>query len=350
VSDLADGEAFVQADWRSEDVARVQVRRKETFDAGATPGLDDTTRPELKSIGEGLVDELEEISTREDQRRDRIDELEAELEERDARIDELEAELENQEDIASAAQQMASALQQGGSGGESEGVPEDFEAQLEAKNETIRDLESSLTDVREDRDQLQARVDDLAAEVERLQGIEERVEQAERIEETLAQVREVVGADAPDHSTGAADSDIADLESKLEARDERIRELEARLEDADGGVAVPTDYEDFVREDIVQTTIEEAKEKTSASPRYVKGVVATILEAGGPVNYETVAEMLGVKTTSDVSKAASTLEALGVVERVQQSPAEVDFDLDGVAEIKEQARRREQAESVMEGL
>ncbi|NUB93849.1 hypothetical protein HT576_23025 [Haloterrigena sp. SYSU A121-1] len=37
VGDLADGEAVLQADWGEVDVERVQVRRKEIFDAGATP-------------------------------------------------------------------------------------------------------------------------------------------------------------------------------------------------------------------------------------------------------------------------------------------------------------------------
>jgi len=100
----------------------------------------------------------------------------------------------------------------------------------------------------------------------------------------------------------------------------------------------------------VKEAIEEAKEKTTASPRYVKGVVAAIIQEGGPVDYETIAERLGVSTTSDVSKAASTLEMLGVLERVQQSPAKVDFDLDGIADIKEAQQRREQAEAVMDEL
>jgi len=68
VDDLGDGEAFVQADWHEADVERVQFRRKHTFDAGAAPGLDDVERPELKSIGEDLAEELEEISAEQDRR------------------------------------------------------------------------------------------------------------------------------------------------------------------------------------------------------------------------------------------------------------------------------------------
>ena len=347
VSDLADGEAFVQADWYEADVEQVQVRRKETFDAGATPGLDDTTRPELKSIGEGLVDELEEISTREEQRQDRVQELEATIEEREARIDELEQELENQEDIASAAQQMANALQGANGSSDAAGMPEDFDAKLEAKNDRIHELEETLDDVRGERDQLQSQVEDLEAEVERLQGIEERITQAERIEDTLAEARDVLGVDV-EHSA-PVEGDTAELREELRERDERIEELEQRLANA-GEVTVPSDYHEFVKDDVVQDVIDEAKAESSASPRYVKGVVAAVLEEGGPVDYQTVADSLGVSDSSNVSKAASTLQAMGVLERVQQSPAKVDFDLEGVEEIKAQQRRREQTESVMEDL
>ncbi len=48
VEDLDDGEAFLMTDW-SEHSARA-VPQKETFDAGATPGLDDFERPDLKSV------------------------------------------------------------------------------------------------------------------------------------------------------------------------------------------------------------------------------------------------------------------------------------------------------------
>jgi len=49
VEDLGDGEAFLMTDW-DESIRRIQFHRKQTFDAGATPGLDDFERPELKSV------------------------------------------------------------------------------------------------------------------------------------------------------------------------------------------------------------------------------------------------------------------------------------------------------------
>jgi len=52
VEDLDDGEAFLMTDW-DESIRRIQFHRKHTFDAGATPGLDDFERPELKSASCG---------------------------------------------------------------------------------------------------------------------------------------------------------------------------------------------------------------------------------------------------------------------------------------------------------
>ncbi|WP_293028012.1 ATP-binding protein, partial [Natronococcus sp.] len=95
VSDLDDGQAFVQTDWTESDVRKVQFRRKRTFDAGATPGLEEFERPDLKSVSDTLVGDLQEISEREQREADRIDELEAELEKRDQRIATLESELES---------------------------------------------------------------------------------------------------------------------------------------------------------------------------------------------------------------------------------------------------------------
>jgi len=347
IEGLADGEAFVQADWSDADVERVQFRRKETFDAGATPGLDDVERPDLKAIDADLVDELESISEQHDRRQDRIAELEARLEDKDERITELEADLEDARDLQRLGEAFIDAAEdRGSSGGE---VDREL---LEEKNATIADLRERVDELEAEAEAVREERDDLQAEVERLQGAAARVERAEEIETMLEEVRDVVGVEVGDSAGG----DDAELRGRLQDAHERIDDLEAeneRLREAaeqGGGVTVPTDYQDFVDEDVVQAAIEEAKEKSNAPPRYVKGVIAAIIQEGGPVDYDTVADRLGVQSTSHVSKAASTLQALGVLERVQQSPARVDFDLDGVAAIKEAQQRREQAEAVMDSL
>ncbi|MEF8831636.1 MAG: DUF87 domain-containing protein, partial [Halobacteriales archaeon] len=109
VEDLNDGEGFLMTDW-GEDVRKVQFYRKETFDAGATPGLEDFERPDLKSVSDDLVDELQEISQQEAKQDAEIGRLRNELEERERRIAELEEELAEARDLSRMAEQFARAM------------------------------------------------------------------------------------------------------------------------------------------------------------------------------------------------------------------------------------------------
>jgi hypothetical protein len=109
VENLDDGEAFMMNDW-SESVQRVQFHRKQTFDAGATPGLDDVDRPDLKSVSSDLVSELSEISEEKKRTEDRIEELREELDRKNSRIGELETELQDARDLSRMADQFVSAL------------------------------------------------------------------------------------------------------------------------------------------------------------------------------------------------------------------------------------------------
>ena len=109
VEDLADGEGFLVTDW-SETVRRVQFHRKETFDAGATPGLDDFERPELKSVSDDLVSELQQISETEARREDEIESLREQLRQREQRIRDLEEELAEARDLSHMADKFAEAM------------------------------------------------------------------------------------------------------------------------------------------------------------------------------------------------------------------------------------------------
>jgi hypothetical protein len=109
VEELDDGEAFLVTDWSGE-TRRVQFHRKQTFDAGATPGLDDFERPDLKSVSADLVGELESITDEQRRREDRIEELERELREKERRIEILERDLEEARDLSQMADRFAEAL------------------------------------------------------------------------------------------------------------------------------------------------------------------------------------------------------------------------------------------------
>jgi len=111
VEDLGDGEAFLMTDW-SESVRRVQFHRKRTFDAGATPGLDDFERPELKSISDDLVSDLRDISDEQERRESELADLRQELDKKEQRIRDLEAELEEARDLSRMADRFAQAMLQ----------------------------------------------------------------------------------------------------------------------------------------------------------------------------------------------------------------------------------------------
>jgi hypothetical protein len=109
IEGLDDGEAFLVADW-SGSLRRVQFHEKRTFDAGATPGLEDFERPELKSIDGDLVSELEAISEEQARRESELADLRQKLDEKEAKIRELERELEEARDLSRMADQFAQAM------------------------------------------------------------------------------------------------------------------------------------------------------------------------------------------------------------------------------------------------
>ena len=111
IEDMGNGEGFLMTDW-SESLRRVQFHRKETFDAGATPGLDDFERPELKSVSGDLVSDLREISDEKAQRESTIADLRQELDKKDATIRQLRQELEEAQDMSNMADKFAQAMLQ----------------------------------------------------------------------------------------------------------------------------------------------------------------------------------------------------------------------------------------------
>ncbi|MFC6725480.1 helicase HerA domain-containing protein, partial [Halobium palmae] len=109
IEDMGNGEAFLMTDW-AESIRRVQFHRKETFDAGATPGLDDFERPELKSVSGDLVSELSDISDEKARRESEVADLRQELDKKRAKIDQLERELAEAKDLKRMADKFSQAL------------------------------------------------------------------------------------------------------------------------------------------------------------------------------------------------------------------------------------------------
>ncbi|AFK19076.1 DUF87 domain-containing protein [Haloferax mediterranei ATCC 33500] len=109
IEDMGNGEGFLVTDW-SESIRRVQFHKKQTFDAGATPGLDDFERPDLKSVDGDLVSDLKEISDEKARQESRIADLRQELDKKEAKIRQLERELEEAQDLSRMADQFAQAM------------------------------------------------------------------------------------------------------------------------------------------------------------------------------------------------------------------------------------------------
>ncbi|MEZ3143258.1 helicase HerA domain-containing protein [Halobaculum sp. MBLA0143] len=123
IEEVDDGEAFLMTDW-AESIRRVQFHRKQTFDAGATPGLDDFERPDLKDVSGDLVSELQGITDEQERRESELADLRQELDEKRQQITQLERELEEARDMSDMADTFAQALLQktgasyrGGDGG-----------------------------------------------------------------------------------------------------------------------------------------------------------------------------------------------------------------------------------------
>ncbi|ELY54721.1 hypothetical protein C491_19014 [Natronococcus amylolyticus DSM 10524] len=283
VSELDDGQAFVQTDWTETDVRKVQFRRKRTFDAGATPGLEEFERPDLKSVSDTLVGDLQEISERERREADRVNELEAELEKRDQRIATLEDELESARDISTAAQQLADAVA---------GV-ETTQSQLPGNDEERRRLHEEVVD-------LEAELEDREARIERLgEKLADRTDERDRLREEVKQLRERV-AELEGPETG---HEI----SYTEFGDETSEESTASRDPGD------VDIEALFDEERVADRLERACDRSLCSLEAGEEILETLVREG-PLETEQLATRVD-RSTIAVQSLVSELRTRSVLER-----------------------------------
>ena len=284
VSELNDGQSFVQTDWNEVDVRKVQFRRKRTFDAGATPGLDDFERPELKSVSDALVGDLQEISERKDREENRIIELENELEKKDKRIETLEGELENARDISSAARQMADALSN----------PETIQTQLpEADGEELRRLHQEIVELERECEVLE---DDLDEREAALAAVEE---DAERFEALLESRTETI--------------------DRLRMENERLRRRVSELErELDGETAEPADEAEL------------AGDTVSDHPEPIVHADGDAVEFGYVSEEGTLAEIV---VANERCEFVDLLETIGIADRVEAASNRSQCSLETAARV-----------------
>ncbi len=201
VSELGDGQGFVQTDWTNVEVQKVQFRRKRTFDAGATPGLDDFERPELKSVSEALVGDLQNISERKEQEESRILELENELEKK----------RETHRDLRGRPRVRTRYFERRKADADALTKPELFQTQLPTGDDGERRLHDEILALEDERDDLEETLETRDQRIETLEGdLESRAETIRRLREVNQSLREQLQELASRAAANELDADAAE--------------------------------------------------------------------------------------------------------------------------------------------
>lgn len=228
VKELDTGQAVLEADFLEKSRQVVNFLRKETFDAGATPDLEDFERPELKSVSGELVDELQEISQQKKKEQNRIEQLENQLEQKEEQIEELEEELDRAQDMSDMAQQFTQAMASGGS----PEVQEKVDEIREEKNSRIRELEKENKNYQERIEELEQKVSDLKEYEEVAEKVQDWEEKRDVVREALLRLKDELDIDV--------DGNIEKYQKRIKKQEQKISELKKKVEN--GSVRNDSDF------------------------------------------------------------------------------------------------------------
>lgn len=262
IVDLANGEAFVDAEW-ADETRRVQWRRKRTFDAGATPGLDDTEQPELRSIDAGVIEDLRTAGDAARTQADRIEALEAQLAERNEQINTPEAEVERLDERNAWEEAMADRMLEGLAGNVDIEIGGDGSIRAEVLEiiEERQDLDERNEHLRDDLETARARVETLEREREQREAhintLEQRIKREGDLHDLRDDLRELMCDRYPDVFDVESDERVDQLRTELQEARERVADLETRRPEA-------VDFEaDLLSDDVVRTHIDTVAEECS---------------------------------------------------------------------------------------
>ena len=331
VPSLNAGQAFVQTDWTDVDVRRVQFQRKRTFDAGATPGLDDFERPELKSVSDALVDDLQGITELQNQEQNRVEELTRKLQNRDERIASLENELDSARDISAAARKMANAFAHGDVGE----APASFEEELQEKNDEILRLQNEVFELRSKLDRAEERLAELDPDESVAAGAADAPddESPRPDAEQSAAEPSATTADSPDDrdpnegdavTTADASDDASDdeagvdpvaaFQAELRRRGERLRRAERRASEADDADQPdPDELLALVAAEPVAVRVAAARRDSQCNETHTRNVVE-VLAREGPLTVHDVEPRVDVSVEA-IHSLLSPLRARELVLR-----------------------------------
>ncbi|WP_435320418.1 ATP-binding protein [Haloarchaeobius sp. TZWSO28] len=333
VTDLNAGQAFMMSDWAEADIRTIQFRRKRTFDAGATPGLDDFERPELKSVSDALVEDLSDITEEKAERENRIIELENELEKKEQKINTLEKELDRARDISSAAKQMADAIA-GNTGIEAPGEQTTLD---DATQDDKPDEEKTNAEIEAERNTLRKRVRELESELERL----------EARNETLREENKELHEDGEEADIVQDQRDrIAFLEMALEQLQRRFSQPSNTSEDTEP--EDEPDLVDLVKTDPVEGRVEDAIHEAECNATYTWDTIAVLGEKA-PMTVTQI-EPLVETDGQRIQSALTELRKRDVVRRDEKGRYELDRrsmerliadrrEQERMAAVKEQTRQ-----------
>ncbi|ELY39106.1 hypothetical protein C496_14652 [Natronorubrum tibetense GA33] len=329
VSELNDGQGFVQTDWMDVDVRKVQFRRKRTFDAGATPGLDDFERPELKSVSDALVGDLQDISERKDREESRILELENELEKKEKRIETLEDELESARDVSNAAKQMADALTRKETLQTKLGGSDDEE--LRRLHDEIVDLEAERDDLADERDELTVELDERSERIETLEEqLGARTETVDRLREENERLRDRVQAleaanTAESEATGGSNADSTSETEILQAGGDDVEfgftsvdwpsETEVNADESEEITTAtePKPPESVFEGEWIDDRLQRAADQSQCTVPTARRALV-VLARDGPLESATIADAVS-RSTVAVQGLCSELLTEGVLDR-----------------------------------
>lgn len=382
IDTLGDGEAFMSIDPDvienttdlSNDILRVQFDRKQTYDAGEAPGLGNETRPELQSVDQGLVDELQSISDRERERQDEIQRLRSKLESRNGQIEELEEELADTKDIRGIMDDMIGSIanqhdpENGGSPVE-DGQP--VEVTVEGTEIEVPEvLQTEVMEIRQDRREAEKEAEALqdATEHHRLAAehlstsLKNRplTEEMESLRQFVAEFGElttrhddIVSEYADVSMTGDTDSRVNRLRERATAAEEQVEELEDKLDTArsvtgreDSGSSLSSfgdsDVMDLLNHESIRMAIDTAAEKGSPAEEHYNAVLS-VLVSGGEGQYRSASAVATPLEVSDatVREVLKGLHTANVVTRESQGRGHAyALDLDLLQQRIEVAERQ----------
>jgi predicted transcriptional regulator len=334
VSNLETGEAILQADFIENSPRKVHVYEKKTFDAGATPDLEEFERPELKSVSSDLVGELEEISEKKKEEQDRIAQLEQKLEKKEEEIAEKEEEIEKLRQSNETVDKLADRLAQVASGGE-EGS-EALDEIREEKNDRIRELESKKQELESELQEVRSDKQDLKQRVEELEEYEQAQENMEELREAYQRMGEALDLDPQ----GSQDQKF---KKKLKQKDNKISELEAKISKLEQqGYSLDEEFEekmDFLKHEAVKTEISKAADKTTYDEANAWDALSVLVDQE-EATLDDIAPYVDINRSS-ISSVLARLAEHGVISKGKRGQKnEYSLNTDGMKDIIQTQKKR----------